>query len=313
MTEKGDEKGGENKADDNGSFEVDFGGEIGTKQFATRDEMAQQFVALTGEHAKTKGTTKELADLIALVKAATTTGNAEAERQLYLKAGMSQTDIDEIYKAQSEEEEEAGSGKGKGKGGEEAGEFQISDHIDEIVSRVAGKLDFSIFTPDALKQLRDLAERVEAASGVVTENSRERLDKILSADEVISKYWTGLNSRQKRLATTHVEALHGAAIKSGRRPTEEIVTKMRTSLRSFLADAYGPADEFRKGGSAGVPPVIDVGGSTTGLEDLSNKQLDEQFAEISDPNSDKAKGTSAFERRMVNAFERDKRARAAAR
>jgi len=293
----------------NGQIDLEIGGE--KRIFANQDELKSELLKLHAEASKVKELSSkvELSEKMKkLGRAAVLTGSTEAERQFYEFLGLSESDISSLFKGSDNDNESRGAGN-DGRGGSEDGgtTFNLEDHLEAITDGMKGKVNFSHFDTETLKWFQEVVERLEASTDLVRGDSVQSLLGSVKSDKVIAKYWDSLNDTQRRRAFNSVVEKHGGSISKGRRPTEEVVSKVRNELRSFLVDTYGPADEFRKRSRSGVPSVMDIGASSTGLEELDDNEFVKHVEKVHDVDSDEGKGPSGLLARMIAAQERARR------
>lgn len=318
--EKNDNEGGGGA----GVIELQIGDEKQT--FADVKELQEAYLDYRKKHAELAESSKDMPRLKRveeLARATVLVGTEDAERQFYKELGLSDREIREILENKAsdnddddededdEDEDDDASNRSSRKASRN-GRGAMPDPealVGEVLKRLSGKLSLKHLDEESLSIMRDIVARVDSASSVVSESGIKTVESQMEGDKIISKYWKGLGERQKKAALDIVlDKTVGKSLKSGRRPTSDDVEKIRKTMRNYLADIYGPPESFRGVGSDGVPPVLDIGVDSTGLEELSDEELSEKISKLNslDSDDDREGGLAA---RMFAALEKSKRKR----
>jgi hypothetical protein len=301
--------GGGGKADPPvGTIEFDVGGK--PRQFADLAELQAEFGKAHDQLAAAASNGKKLSDAEAfqeLAKTAVMTGDPAAQRDFYRAIGVDDKKIMELLDGGEGDDDDDESDEG-GKGGKGGGEVNIDDIAARVLEKMEGKIDLMKHsTPESFQLLEELARRVKDAGSMVTQNAQTGIETEFARDKIIGKYFGVLEDRQKAAVLKHVITTKGASIAQGKNLTREEFEAMRTYTRSWLADVYGPADEFarRSGGSD------ELGGAafTSGFEGLSNEELGSRLEKSLDPDHEEPpdKRGSGLLQRMKLRYEHDLR------
>jgi len=301
-----------------GAIEITLGD--GTrKQFASVDELRESYLeAVKGSStAATLGEeNKRLSRIEKLAKAAVLVGTADAERQLYEELGVPSKEIARIMRSRDEsnkdddddddddeeEEEERPVRRGRSGNGSADLEAVANRVLEKLNSR---KISFRDWDEESFKYLEELVKRLDSATSVVKETSRQDIERSVASDKVIRDYWAVMSDRQKETAMKHLLASTGREVLAGKRPNSKQLDEMRGELRNYLTDVYGSAKELR--GSRSVPTLLDLGEDVTGYEELSDKELSERIEELDTSTKPEHKGGAGLGARLRAAAESERR------
>lgn len=275
-----------------------------TIQFADVDELKTRLNETLTENSSLQtrqGEFDRLKNIEKLAKGTVMIGDEGSEIAFYKSLGLDDTYIAGLMKGE-EGGEKSESSEGKG---EERTEVDIGSVTDEVLKRLAGNISLNHFDKESLGIINELAERTTSASQIVEASGQEQVEKKLAADPLVSPYWKVLTDRQKSAALKHV--LKGTSLTKGRFPKDQELAEVVSGMRNWLPEIYGNPEDLRTRVRASDPGVMDFGETVTGLEGVSEEELDATHRRLNTFGSPEGKKSNSLANRMRVALEKANR------